>query len=129
MSSAPGIYGPVQEDNPAVGYCNELLRLAAGGWRDIATAPRDGTLILVARGNRISVAAWCSETRGPGASGHVQLPGWIGHCCGEEIENEGWDTGYGFALELTGNAAPTHWQPLPAPPTAPPASDTTEGER
>ena len=95
-------------------------------WQPIETAPRNGTQILVVRDGRISIAAWCSETRGPGASEHIQEPGWIAYCDGGEVENEGWDTGHGFAYELKdvewghggSYKAPTHWMPLPDPPTA-----------
>lgn len=81
-------------------------------WEPIETAPKDGTQVLVYAPIGMSIAAWSQDTRGPGVSGHVQTPGWIGWANGDEIDDEGWDTGHGFALQLE----PTHWMPLPAPP-------------
>lgn len=62
-------------------------------WRDIETAPKDGTRILVARNGIVFDTKWhkCITYR-----------------TGEPDEiTQGWQCG----------AAPTHWMPLPAPPT------------
>lgn len=63
-------------------------------WRDITTAPKDGTEILVCdlRGWRC-VASWDSHVfRG---------------------EVAGWRDGQCYSVN------PTHWQPLPSPPALP----------
>jgi hypothetical protein len=81
-------------------------------WQPIETAPRDGTqrLGLTARG--YCIFAWHDDTRGPGVSDDVQVPGWEAFCDGETVMDEGWDTGTGYTLEVS----PTHWMPLPEPP-------------
>ena len=74
---------------------------AGAGWRDIATAPRDGTRILAAVDGAVRVVAY-------GKTSH--LP-WRGFCLADQGAED-------FDL-----CKPTHWQPLPAPPAAPPAPD------
>ena len=67
-------------------------------WRDISTAPKDGTAILVCRADDLEPwhDIWDYDDDTPGAaSGHV----WHG--------GEGWYT----------QGAATHWMPLPEPPT------------
>lgn len=77
-------------------FTNDKLRELTGeppGWRPIATAPKDGTRILL----------------------------WIGYalvgsffdcnCAGEEL----WEDHDGMALDRE-RQTPTHWMPLPAPP-------------
>lgn len=83
-------------------------------WQSIETAPKDGTVVLVLNQNGMSIASWSDQTRGPGVSGHVQLPGWVCWANGREVPDEGWDTGHGFTLWLTGLDEPTHWMISPA---------------
>lgn len=85
-----------------------------GEWQPIETAPKDGTHILVHDDIGYSVAAWEDRQNGPGASGVVQPPGWRACAKGTMVDDEGWDTGHGYKLELE----PTHWMPLPAPPAS-----------
>lgn len=70
------------------------------GWRTIESAPRDGTLVLLAGINGFSnlrgYGHWLEEDPSAEWSG----PGWWGACSGR----------YG---EL---GPPTHWQPMPEPP-------------
>lgn len=68
-----------------------------GGWRDIASAPRDGTRFLAFGGglDAVETAYW---------SGDVCC--W----CAESVTLDDLDD------ESEGYCRPTHWQPLPAPP-------------
>ena len=85
-------------------------------WQPIETAPKDGTLILVAAAaGEMSLAAWSNRTRGPGISGFKQGPGFVAWADGNEVPDEGWDEGYGFSLELS----PVYWMTLPPPPINP----------
>lgn len=63
------------------------------GWRDIATAPKDGTDVLL-------FATWIGNGRPV-----IGCGGWRKN--GSEVYQWSWT----WACE------PTHWQPLPAPPT------------
>lgn len=88
-------------------------------WQPIETAPRDGTLFLAwgvayewSEQIGAMICKWNDEERGPGVSGYTQKPGWVGCCGSKEIDDEGWDTGNGYTLEVR----PTHWMPLPKPP-------------
>lgn len=78
-----------------------LASAAAGGWQLIATAPKDGTDVLVVYGIRPDVGiAHYSE------SAHLEradIDGWL--------HSEGAIGAWVFK--------PTHWQPLPAPPASP----------
>jgi len=69
-------------------------------WRDIKSAPRDGTEILVYwpywRADRATIA-WFES-----------FGGWMGDCCLSE-----------FHEVASPDRQPTHWMPLPLPPTAP----------
>lgn len=67
------------------------------GWRDIASAPKDGTQVLLWQPHweAMQTAVWCND-------GH-NGPGWLTMDGGEVIK-------------------PSHWQPLPAPPAAPEAT-------
>ena len=64
-------------------------------WQDIATAPKDGTRFLAyQKGEPIQECWWCED-----------FPEWQGW----QNDND-WDS----------DPDPTHWMPLPAPPTLPP---------
>jgi len=60
-------------------------------WQPIETAPRDGTLILIAGGTffGVDIAAW---------------------------RRDGWCGGYGAEYDGEYWHKPTHWMPLPPPP-------------
>jgi len=60
-------------------------------WQPIATAPKDGTIVLVVRRTTVTMAAW----------GGTKPP------C--------WKEGSKLGRSLWGQ--PSHWQPLPEPPT------------
>lgn len=84
----------------------QIARLAAG-WQDIATAPKDGTEVMLFR----EMEPW--RVMGHGAwFQHGKVGGWIAR-------------GFHEPPGELGLAHPTHWMPLPDPPAARPA----EGER
>lgn len=64
-------------------------------WRDIATAPKDGTEIILRRGKRVGAAQWC------------KWPGTEDEECGE-----GWTVGLDGDF-WSEEKAPTQWQPMP----------------
>ena len=68
-------------------------------WQPIETAPRDGTNIVLFDGQRVSVGGWVS------AADQGAEPG------EEYLISAGW-----WSLDLSDNQ-PTHWMPLPDPPT------------
>jgi len=72
--------------------------MALDGWRDIASAPKDGTTILVWR----RVGAWSviGHARWENVCG---VAGWISH-------------GFSDCPGNLGLAFPTHWMPLPPAP-------------
>ncbi|ANC03989.1 hypothetical protein AB688_18480 [Pseudomonas putida] len=80
------------------------------GWRSIETAPRDGTEIILRKGDRVTAGAWIEWVK---SESHFH--GTTGVYLGEtEIDSGGnwhsWDGGF------CDDDEPTHWQPLPAPP-------------
>lgn len=73
-------------------------------WQPIETAPKDGTIILVSDKRSVSAAYWGLAPR---ASGLVD-------------RNYPWtmlDETNGLNGWMDGPSGPTHWMPLPAPPT------------
>lgn len=71
-------------------------------WQDISTAPKDGTWFLAA-----------TTDPHPAFVGMIEETMWIVR----------WDDGH-WRIELDGQSArPTHWQPLPVPPSSSPARD------
>ena len=80
-------------------------------WRDISTAPKDGTLVDL----------WCiNHLRWDKAGQRVTSVSWGAVSDWMGNERQDWQHGHGEDFE------PTHWMPLPAPPAA---MDTTEGRR
>lgn len=76
---------------------------AQGGWRDISTAPRDGTLVLVYRPNAPR------EGRAPIITDYYKQSS-VGGV-------EGWQKSN---MQFY---PPTHWQPLPTPPSTTPKQE------
>lgn len=76
-------------------WADTLATLLAGrtGWQPIATAPKDGTRLLLWDGI-LQFTGWCAEHIGSG--------------------ERFWTDGH------LGRAYPTHWMPLPDPPSADP---------
>ena len=61
-------------------------------WQPISTAPKDGAEIIVVVDGNVGAAMWCIIAHGFLWS---------------------WDHGYGYGDTIS----PTHWMPLPEPPT------------
>lgn len=73
------------------------VRKEAQQWRDIKTAPRDGTEILLRRGDRVSAGAWITWPDQDTPGGFMEGgSAW-----------QTWDGGF------TEEESPTDWQPLP----------------
>jgi hypothetical protein len=70
------------------------------GWQPIETAPRDHTSILIWDGKKMATAFWSQWTH----AGYWVADGAVGPECENEFDD------------------PTHWQPLPEPPSTEPAS-------
>lgn len=89
VSSAPG--RPTQFSQSSL---SPLPQQQEGGWRDIASAPKDGTAVLF---------GWAGDPYDASA-GHIEegVCGWLG----ERLSFHPYRT------------QPSHWQPLPAPPEA-----------
>lgn len=84
-------------------------------WRPIETAPKDGTTVIVARNMGENGFGW---VRGyarweSAAIAGMDFSGWISQ-------------GFTQPAGNLGLAHPTHWMPLPAPPS--PASDPSQVE-
>lgn len=85
-------------------YAAAIQALRGQAWRDIATAPKDGTTVLLYR--EVAPFTVVGYGRWEEAFG---ISGWISY---------GFHRGGDDASNL-GLASPTHWQPLPAPPARP----------
>ena len=106
----------------AADLCEALSRLQSlsdqnrltGGWRDIESAPKDGTLILLygdtPDGPRVTAGNWLAPEHGDylgDCGGECRCPEY-----GDPPEPLWWDTDGGFTDEWP----PLGWQPLPSPP-------------
>lgn len=89
--------------------CERLLdALDARDWQPIATAPRDGTVILgwfpyyasTEEGGQVFVMRWNDEHYVDAPRPYFEASGWV---WGKRDQRK---------------KQPTHWQPLPAPPEA-----------
>lgn len=88
----------------------------AAQWQPIETAPKDGTEVLLFAPGRLTYGAWVEPSPEPNIKyrdGFAPEPEW------EDFEPywSSWDGGF------TTEHPPTHWMPLPPPPTTP---DQTE---
>lgn len=87
-----------------------LPGIAAGeGWRPIETAPKDGTDVLIWNAEGHEIAQWYpKEEDGSDQPGHDE--GWIGTYA---FPGRSW----GLRLRSEPQGQPTHWMPLPQPPS------------
>lgn len=86
-------YGP--NDSPPVPHA----------WRDISTAPKDGTYVLLWWRSQLACGHWCDT---PFAFGDA-VRGWIGSTFDSRDPSH--------ATPVVLGEQPTHWMPLPLPPT------------
>lgn len=77
------------------------------GWRDIASAPRDGTEVLV-------YGLFAGEIHGPDDRPEFGIASYSNGRGDYSALGFTWDAVGGDAYAVW--AKPTHWQPLPAPP-------------
>lgn len=80
-------------------------------WQTIDSAPRDGTEIILRKGDRVTAGAWIEWSKS-----EAEFHGSTGAYLGQVEYDSGaswlsWDGGFRDDDE------PTHWQPLPSPPT------------
>jgi len=81
-------------------------------WRTIHSAPRDGTEIILRKGDRVTAGSWVEWSAS--APEHNSMGAYLG-----DVEYDGggcwgsWDGGFCEDDE------PTHWMPLPPPPSTP----------
>jgi hypothetical protein len=90
----------------------------AGEWRDIETAPKDGSQILLTNGTSVAQGWW--EHQEPYIREKRDMEGnYI-----DQDESDGYD---GW-LDCDGGMLPepTHWRPLPAPPTLNESADSRD---
>lgn len=85
----------------------QIAELQAGGWQPIETAPKDGEAVLLykpdeRRVGEYIIAGYFGEWPGDGEC-------WIA-CAGKPL-------GYFSEWQQAPQGYPTHWQPLPAPPS------------
>lgn len=101
--ATPEEWGPAWKAEP-------LYTRPAEQWQPIETAPKDGTEIILRKGDRITAGAWI-EWSNSAAEFHATTGVYLG-----DVEYESgadwssWDGGF------RRDDWPTHWQPLPIPP-------------
>jgi hypothetical protein len=83
---------------------DRLRREIAPGWQDIATAPKDGTRVLLNCAGAILIGRWYDAAE---FERFKSAPGWQIFAC-----EDGW---YSWAVDDA-----THWMPLPPAPSAAP---------
>ena len=92
---------------------SELVERIEGVWQDIETAPRDGTWILLC-GGRTDEDFYLRDE--PEAQSRIVSAFWLLSPRGDG-DGEEWSVGFWDGSWRTGYENPTHWMPLPAPPS------------
>jgi hypothetical protein len=89
-----------EEQMEHTAYLNWRDREATPQWQPIATAPKDGRVILVAKtGSKVPLPAYWNAAES----------NFYRHWDGSRLDQE---------YALSGPWSPTHWMPLPPPPEA-----------
>jgi hypothetical protein len=92
---------------------SRAARRGLTAWRPIETAPKDGSEILISGGTWYYTESTISDH----VSFHgVQIARWIEH-------RQSWHGGYGSEYDGVYYHSPTHWMPLPPPPTTDPSGE------
>lgn len=102
--------GSLKTDRGDYGLLDEAAdALQAQGWRSIETAPKDGTEVLIWNDEGHEIASWGDhEDDGSDQPGHDE--GWIGTFA---FPGRSW----GNSMQWEAQGQPSHWMPLPPPPT------------
>lgn len=79
-------------------------------WQPIETAPRDGRYIIASRFRNGDELCWVQHSRWITVAEIIEMQG------GDEDD---WDAGWTEGNEEEEPIYPTHWMPLPPPPTTP----------
>lgn len=95
----------------------------ASGWQPIETAPRDGRHIIAGRFGPSHELLWVKDTHWDTAEGAAQADGYTA-AQADDYET-GWQNADAF---MDGTCGPTHWMPLPAPPSTPATRVEGQGE-
>lgn len=79
-------------------------------WKGIESAPKDGTEIILRKGDRVTSGAWIEWTE-TATEFHGTTGAWLGESEQDSGANwSSWDGGFRDDDE------PTHWMELPEPP-------------
>ena len=105
--------GEIRELSEAAAIISELVERIVGVWQDIETAPRDGTWILLC-GGRTDEDFYLRDE--PEAQSRIVSAFWLLSPRGDG-DGEEWSVGFWDGSWRTGYENPTHWMPLPAPPS------------
>ena len=97
----------------AAAIISELVERIEGVWQPIETAPKDGTWILLC-GGRTDEDFYLRDE--PEAQSRIVSAFWLLSPCGDE-DGEEWSVGFWDGSWRTGYENPTHWMPLPPPPS------------
>ena len=97
----------------AAAIISELVERIEGVWQDIETAPRDGTWILLC-GGRTDEDFYLRDE--PEAQSRIVSAFWLLSPRGDG-DGEEWSVGFWDGSWRTGYENPTHWMPLPPPPS------------
>lgn len=83
--------------------------LAAAAWEPIESAPKDGTVVILSRGDRVTVGSWAEWQITRPVRDRI-----TGANIGLQIDDSGaaWDSWDGGFSDFAG---PTRWMPLPPP--------------
>ena len=103
----------MRQREKAAAIISELVERIEGVWQDIETAPKDGTWILLC-GGRTDEDFYLRDE--PEAQSRIVSAFWLLSPRGDG-DGEEWSVGFWDGSWRTGYENPTHWMPLPPPPS------------